>query len=302
MIGAPLKVLVTGGQGQLASALREVMECGGVENLHIPPTYAQADFDYPTHDDLDITDDIAVRSWFDEHGPYDLVINCASMTNVDYCETDEPAAFLVNAVGVLNLARATEACRGKFVQISTDYVFPGLDQSPRAEDDRIYPISAYGRSKWAGEVMAELSCSRTFIIRTAWLYGKHGSNFVKTMIRLARQNGVVSVVNDQFGNPTNAKDLATAILIIACTNDYGVYHCTNSGVCSWFDFACAILDNAKIECEREGISSEEYKKRFPASANRPKYSALRNEHLRHATGQTMRPWQTALESFFESQL
>ena len=141
--------------------------------------------------------------------------------------------------------------------------------------------------------------AKCFIVRTAWLYGYIGKNFVKTMLRLARENGKISVVNDQMGNPTSANDLAYEILKIATTDDYGTYHCTNNGTCSWFDFASAIVDAAGIDCEKEGLSSAEYKERFPLSADRPAYSSLENAHLAATVGDEMRPWQEALATYMD---
>ena len=162
------------------------------------------------------------------------------------------------------------------------------------------PISAYGRTKWAGEVLVRSSCSRAFIVRTAWLYGYVGKNFVKTMMRLAREAGKISVVADQYGNPTSANDLAYEILKIAATEEYGTYHATNKGTCSWFDFACAIVDGVGISCEKESLTSAEYKQRFPQSADRPAFSSLENKHLANTVGDEMRPWQDALADYLKN--
>jgi dTDP-4-dehydrorhamnose reductase len=149
-------------------------------------------------------------------------------------------------------------------------------------------------------VLVRAACSRAFIVRTAWLYGYVGKNFVKTMLRLARQNGRISVVADQFGNPTSANDLAYEILEIARGEHYGTYHCTNEGVASWYEFACAAVDAAGIACEKEPLTSAEYKRRFPLSADRPKYSALENRHLAETVGNRMRPWREALATYMDN--
>ena len=263
----------------------------------LPASYAGAQVDYIDYDVLDISDEAAVESWFAQNGPYDLAINCAAITNVDGCETNEAAAFKVNALGPRNLARAQESSGGKFVHVSTDYVFPGTDPHPRTEADPVCPLSAYGRTKWAGELLAADACARTFIVRTAWLYGYIGKNFAKTMMRLAREHGKISVVSDQMGNPTSANDLAYEILAIAETEEYGTYHCTNEGTCSWFDFASAVVDAAGIDCEKEPLTSVEYKQRFPLSAARPAYSSLENAHLARTIGNDMRPWHEALATY-----
>lgn len=292
-----MRILITGGSGQLGTELQRVLREGRSEIGPIPKAYAGAEVDAADLADLDVSDAEAVGAWFSERGPYDLVVNCAAMTNVDGCELDEDAAFRANALGPENLARTCEACGAKLVQISTDYVFPGDDPEPRVESDPTGPVSAYGRTKLAGEERALAACSRCFVVRTAWLYGYAGKNFVKTMLRLARGTGRISVVADQLGNPTSANDLAREILRIAETEAYGVYHCTNEGTCSWFDLACAAVDLAGVPCEREALTSAEYKERFPESADRPRCSSLRNKRLEDTIGNGMRPWEEALASY-----
>lgn len=294
-----MKILVTGGYGQLGNELKRCFDTMEAEIGPIPSIYEGAEVDYIDYDTLDISDAAAVDAWYAEHGPYDLTINGAAITNVDGCESDEAGALRVNALGAENMARAAAACGGKIVHVSTDYVFPGTDPVPRKETDEIGPISAYGRTKWEGEVLALDANDKTFVVRTAWLYGYIGKNFVKTMLRLAREHGRIAVVNDQMGNPTSANDLAYEILKIASTDNYGTYHCTNDGTCSWFDFACAIVDAAGIECEKEGLSSVEYKERFPQSADRPAYSSLENAHLAATIGDEMRPWKDALATYMD---
>lgn len=294
-----MKILVTGERGQLGNELRRCFETMQAEIGPIPGAYEGADVDYIDYQVLDISDALAVDAWYAEHGPYDLTINCAAITNVDGCEQDEDAAFAVNARGAENMARAVAMSGGKLVHVSTDYVFAGTNPQPRTEADEPDPVSAYGRTKLAGEQLVSAACDRSFIVRTAWLYGYVGKNFVKTMLRLARENGRISVVNDQFGNPTNANDLAYEILKIALTDNYGIYHCTNNNACSWFEFACDIVDIAGIDCEKEGLSSAEYKERFPQSADRPEYSNLENAHLAATIGDEMRLWGDALVTYMQ---
>ena len=295
-----MRLLVTGSHGQLGNELRRCLETMTAEISAIPEAYRGAEVDYVDYDVLNIADAEAINAWFALHGPYDIVVNCAAITNVDGCELDEEGAYRVNAVGAENMARATAACGGKIVHVSTDYVFPGDAPEPRRESDKVGPISAYGRTKLAGEQLAQAACARTFIVRTAWLYGYVGKNFVKTMLRLARDNGKISVVSDQLGNPTSANDLAYEILRLALTENYGVYHCTNNGICSWFDFASAAVDLANVPCEREPLSSAEYKACFPKSADRPSYSSLDNMRLRETIGDEMRPWRDALETYIRN--
>lgn len=294
-----MRILITGSKGQLGNELKRLLETGKAEIGPVPSEYNEANVDYVDYDALDITDAAAVESWMSEHA-YDLVINCAAMTNVDGCEAAEGAAFKVNAQGPENLARECEKQDAKFVQVSTDYVFPGIDATPRTEQDSTGPVSAYGRSKLAGELAVRKACRKYFIVRTAWLYGYVGKNFVKTMLNLGKTKDEISVVNDQLGNPTSANDLAYEILKIALTDNYGVYHCTNEGTCSWADFSKAIMEGAGLNCKVNRCTSKEYKEMNPASANRPAYSSLENVHLKTTIGNEMRDWQNALKTYLEN--
>ena len=204
------------------------------------------------------------------------------------------------AIGPRNLALACEKVNARLIHISTDYVFPGTANGGVALDECAVPapISAYGQTKLLGEQYVERFCRRHFIVRTAWLYSSYGKNFVKTMIRLGRTHDKITVVNDQLGNPTNAVDLAYHILKLAVSHDYGIYHCTGNGICSWYDFACAIMQGAGLSCKVEPVTSAEYAAANPASASRPAWSALENRMLRCTVGDEMRDWQDALKDFF----
>lgn len=294
-----MRILITGSKGQLGNELKRLLETGKAEIGPVPSEYNDAKVDYVDYDALDITDAAAVELWMGEHA-YDLVINCAAMTNVDGCEAAEEAAFKVNAQGPENLARECKKQGAKFIQVSTDYVFPGTDATPRTEQDPTGPVSAYGRSKLAGELAVRKACRKYFIIRTAWLYGYVGKNFVKTMLNLGKTKDEISVVNDQLGNPTSANDLAYEILKIALTDNYGVYHCTNEGTCSWADFSKAIMEGAGLNCKVNRCTSKEYKEMNPASANRPAYSSLENVHLKTTIGNEMRDWQNALKTYLKN--
>lgn len=289
-----MKVLITGASGQLGNELRRLFETGVAEIGPIPAEFKDADVVYTDTPQLDITDADAVDE-FVKNGGYDLVINCAAMTNVDGCESNEQLADLVNAEGATNLAKATAEAGIPLVHVSTDYVFPGNQQGERLEIDETNPISAYGRSKLAGETGVAEANPKHHIVRTAWLYGYVGKNFAKTMLRLAENHDQVTVVDDQLGNPTNANDLAYEILKIALTDDYGIWHVTNEGTCSWADFAEAVL--ADTDCEVVRCTSEEYKQAHPDSADRPAYSSLRNKHLEDTVGNEMRSWQDALATY-----
>ncbi len=290
-----VRLLVTGANGQLGSELRRLLTEGRGEIGPTPACYEGAEVRYASRRDLDIASDDAVRAYFDQHGPFDVVFNCAADTNVDRCEADSYGAYAANAYGPELLARACTASGAKLVHVSTDYVFAGDVERDRVEDDAVSPLGVYGASKLAGERLVAHYCPRSFIVRTAWLYGYRGRNFVKTMLRLARENGSIRVVADQFGNPTSANDVAYEMLKLATTEEYGVYHCTNEGTCSWYDFACAVVDGAGVACTKTPLTTEE----FPRPARRPAYSSLANARLAATVGNEMRPWREALASYLD---
>lgn len=294
-----LKVLITGAKGQLGSELGRCLANMQAEIGSISEAYADAQVFLCDSSTLDIADKDAVSKAFQEIEP-DIVFNCAAFTNVDGCELNEDAAYAVNATGPENLAQAAKGCGAKLVHVSTDYVFPGTEPTPRIEDDEPAPISAYGRTKLAGEIAVRKNCDECFIVRTAWLYGYNGKNFVKTMIGLGEKFDEVTVVNDQFGNPTSANDLAYTILKLALTDDYGIYHATNEGTCSWAEFAAAIMQGAGLDCRVVSVSSAQWKEMHPESAARPAFSSLENKRLVDTIGNDMRPWQDALASYFEN--
>lgn len=295
-----MKILITGSRGQLGNELQRCLSTMTAEIAPIPSEYESAQVDAVDADVLDITDKDAIDAWFIANGPYDIVVNGAAMTNVDGCEQEEDVANAVNGQGPANLAMVCEAQGTKFVQVSTDYVFPGNVPGERVESDEVAPLSAYGRSKLLGEQVTAEHCSKHFIVRTAWLYGYVGHNFVKTMRKLGQTHDQITVVNDQLGNPTSANDLAYEILKIALTDDYGIYHCTGKGTCSWCDFAAAIMEGLGLDCKVVPVTSEQYKAANPASADRPAYSSLRNEHLEKTVGDEMRPWRDALATYLQN--
>ena len=280
--------LLLGATGQLGEAISRRQATVGF--LGVPADRAK----------IDLSDEDSVRAWFSSGAIGSVAINAAAMTAVDGCETDEYRAFEINALGPKYLAENVTRQGGTLLHVSTDYVFSGTDPTPRKETDPVCPINAYGRTKWAGEVFVRAICPKHFIVRTAWLYGLHGKNFVKTILKKARETGRISVVADQYGSPTFVNDLAEAILQLAQTEQYGTYHCTNAGVCSWFELASAAVDMADIPCEKEAITTEEYRRRFPQSARRPMYSALDNTKIAGVLGKPLRPWRDALEEFIDA--
>ncbi|MDO4798151.1 MAG: dTDP-4-dehydrorhamnose reductase [Coriobacteriales bacterium] len=279
-----MRALITGANGQLGRALGDALAS----------TYALVDaVDLP---ELDISSMDCVSSWFDSRGPYDVVFNCAAFTNVDGCEQDFAGAFAANALGPMNLARACAACEATLVHVSTDYVFPGTMPGARTEDDVPSPISAYGRSKLAGEGLALAHNPRTHVVRTAWLYGD-GRNFVRTMLSLADRFDQITVVDDQLGNPTYAVDLAHELVRIAETDHYGVWHCTNEGTCSWADLAQETFALAGRSTQVVRCTSADWKSMHPESADRPAFSSLKNGRLAATIGNEMRPWKEALAAY-----
>ncbi len=287
-----MKVIVVGSKGQLGTELIRQLQSGESELGKIPAVYQGAEivgYDMP---EIDITRLEDLRSLFDTHRP-DVVFNCAAYTNVDGCETHQDDAFRVNAVGARNLAMVAERVGAKLVHVSTDYVFDGIKPTPRCEYDATNPTSVYGQTKLLGEQYVQSFCTRWFIVRTAWLYGYWGKNFVKAILKRAGETGSVTVVDDQRGNPTNAVDLAFHLLKIAQTEEYGIYHCTGNGECSWFEFAREIVACAGIRAQVTPCTSDQY----PSPVKRPAYSALEHRMLRLTVGDDMRDWQEALACF-----
>lgn len=288
-----MKILITGAHGQLGNELCSILASGKAEIGAIDGAYKDAQVTPADIGEFDITDMASARAFIKDVMP-DIIINCAAMTNVDGCETDSETAFKVNAAGVRNLAICAKEFGAKFIHVSTDYVFPGDGERPYREWDVVAPKSAYGASKALGEKYALAFCDKTFVVRTSWLYGYIGKNFVKTVRRVIRERGSITVVNDQRGNPTNANDLAYHLLKIALTEDYGIYHCTGEGECSWYEFAREIAkysgygEDSVLPC-----TSDEYK----SPTKRPAYSSLDNLALKCGAGNEMRDWQTALKEF-----
>ncbi len=287
-----MKILITGCNGQLGNELRSILALGKSEIGGIPDLLLGAEVVAVDIDELDITSFDAVNDLVSKEKP-DVIINSAAMTNVDGCESMQDVAYKVNAAGVRNLAVAAESVGAKFIHISTDYVFAGNGSVPYAEWDKIDPQSIYGKSKALGEQYALAFCKKSFIVRTSWLYGYIGKNFVKTVRRVMKERGAMTVVNDQRGNPTNANDLAHHILKLAVTNEYGIYHCTGKGECTWFEFAKEIVKSSNISGEVSPCSSEEY----PSPVKRPKFSSLSHLALECAVGDEMRDWKVALKEY-----
>ncbi len=269
--------LITGAYGQLGHSLKNIL---GQEGLYVD------------RDCLDICNLEHVDSFVGKHRPK-LIINCAAYTAVDQAESDEANAFLVNATGPENLARVAGKCGIPLIHVSTDYVFDGMSCRPYREDDETNPQSAYGRTKLAGEVAVLKYAETAAIVRTAWLYSTVGNNFVKTMQRLGRERSSLGVVSDQIGTPTYAPDLAQALLALAGRMTPGsreLYHFTNEGVASWYDFAVAIMELSGIDCQVTPIRTEDY----PTPAKRPAYSVLDKSKMKSLTGLAIPYWRKSL--------
>ncbi len=282
------KLLITGCSGQLGRALNKEYEGEQVELINT---------DVP---ELDITDLDAVMHLIRECKP-DVIMNCAAMTAVDLCESEYDKAFRINAIGPRNLSIAAHETGAKLFQISTDYVFSGKSKVPYKETDQPDPQSVYGSTKLAGEQFVRDFAGHYFIIRTAWLYGE-GKNFVKTMLRLSESNQKVRVVEDQYGSPTSAEELAKMMHVLEPTENYGLFHGTCEGCCSWADFAVEIFRQAGKSTFVEHISTEEYMAAVNTGvvANRPAFSVLDNQMLRMTTDFKMAGWEDALSVYMKT--
>lgn len=288
------KILVTGCNGQLGRAINREYDRNEAEFIN---TDVQAQEGVTA---LDITNVDDVLALVRETRP-DVIINCAAHTNVDKCETQLDLAYKINAIGPRNLSIAASETGAKLIHISTDYVFRGNADKPITEFDSPDPVSAYGRTKYAGEGFVKEFAEKYFIIRTAWLYGE-GHNFVKTMLKLAETHDTLSVVKDQIGCPTSAAELARMIHHLEPTESYGTYHGVCEGVCSWADFADAIFAKAGKKVTVNHVTTEEYMKMNPKSARRPAYSVLDDYMLRLTTDFRMKSWEAALDEYMEQGL
>ena len=294
-----MKILITGSNGQLGNELQKIVATGTAEIGSVSEEIKNSEVFAMDVDTLDITNLEQVKKVLNEVKP-DVVINCAAATNVDGCEANQDLAFKINSLGPRNLAMVAEELGAKIVQVSTDYVFSGVGEAPLKECDLVAPVSVYGKTKLLGEEFVRDFSTKYYIVRTAWLYGYVGHNFVYTMMKLGKDRDTLNVVNDQLGNPTHANDLAYHILKLIQTEEYGVYHCTGKGECSWYNFASEIMKLSGRNCTVNPCTSEEYKSMYPNSADRPAYSSLDNMMLRCTIGDEMRDWKDALKTFMDN--
>lgn len=281
-----MRILVSGAYGQLGSEIK---------TLRLE--YPEWDFLFTDVDSLDITDENAVDQFIAEKN-IDFLINCAAYTAVDKAESDVETATKVNALAPGILAKVTKKYGIKLIHISTDYVFAGDACEPYSEEDKVNPQGVYGQTKLDGERNVQAQNPESIIIRTAWLYSVYGNNFVKTMLRVGREKGELGVVFDQVGSPTNAADLAAAVLEIICLSEKdasafvpGIYHFSNEGVASWYDFAVAIFEMAGVKCIVNPLTSEQ----FPTPTKRPHYSVLNKSKIRNTFGIKIPYWRDSLK-------
>lgn len=275
-----MKILVTGVNGQLGHDVMEVLTARGITCKGVDIA------------DFDLTNQEAVSTYIRDYAPT-AVIHCAAFTAVDRSEDDKELCFAVNVTGTENIARICKEIQAKMVYISTDYVFDGKGDKPFETNAPKDPQGHYGRTKSLGEDKVREYLSEYFIVRTAWVFGINGNNFVKTMIRLGKERDELNVVADQFGSPTFSADLAVLLCDMIVTGRYGIYHATNEGFCSWYDFAEAIMKEAGLSAKVLPVTSEQY----PSKAVRPKNSRLSKKSLDDAGFNRLPTWQDALKRY-----
>lgn len=275
-------ILVTGSNGQLGHDIIKLLE----NSEHRVYGYDRKQ--------MDITDEKAVFREVTKIKP-DVIVHCAAYTNVDGAEMDQDGAYAVNTLGTKYLAMAAKEVDAKMVYVSTDYVFDGEAKEPYEVDSPTNPIGVYGKTKLGGEKAVKEILDKYYIVRTAWVFGKNGKNFVKTMLRLGKERGEIGVVADQYGSPTYTIDLAKFIIKLIQTDKYGLYHATNSGTCSWYEFAVEIFKQAGLNVKVNPLTTEQY----PTPAKRPKFSVLSKKKIVEEGFTPLQHWQDALNAYLK---
>ena len=276
-----MRVLVTGAKGQLGSDLLCELSKRNIESVGIDI------------EDLDITDAAATKKVIEDinnKAKLDAIIHCAAYTAVDAAEDNEALVTKINAEGTKNIAEVAKTLDVTMMYISTDYVFDGEGKRPWEPDDKRAPLNVYGMAKYNGELYVEELVKKYFIVRISWVFGLHGNNFIKTMLRLGKERGAVSVVNDQIGSPTYTPDLSRLLADMIVTDKYGRYHATNEGLCSWYDFAVEIFKQANLDVAVTPVSSDA----FPVKAKRPHNSRMDKSKLTENGFKLLPTWQDAL--------
>ena len=274
------KILVTGSNGQLGQCLKQQLQNTGDVSCY-----------FATREDLDITNNDVVHQFFGEHN-FDYCINTAAYTNVEKAESEQKEAFLINAEGAYNLVKACKKYNVVLLHISTDYVFDGMAKTPYQEQDPTNPLNVYGASKLKGEQHIGDTWNKHFIIRTSWLYSQYGHNFLNSMLEFAEQKKALAITTQQTGTPTNANDLAQVLVTIIKTRNtrYGVYHFSNQGEATWYDFATAIF-KATGEIDTVNLAKTEH---YATFAKRPVYSVLNCNKLKVTLGTQYKNWEDSL--------
>lgn len=277
------RVLVTGGTGQLGLSLRK-----------IAAEFPEFELIFVTRNELDLASKCSIEAFFSGNDTFDFIINTAAYTAVDLAETERELAEQINHLAVGHLARIAKEKRIFLLQVSTDYVFDGKAYRPYIESDAVAPKNHYGMTKLKGEQALQASGCAGAIVRTSWVYSEFGKNFVKTMLKLGSERDEISVVADQVGSPTYATDLARVCLLLIQTSAFkegiALYHYSNEGVCSWYDFALAALEYSTTSCKVWPIATEEY----PTAAQRPYYSVLDKKKIKNKTGFLNPSWRDSL--------
>ena len=281
-----MKVLVTGVGGQLGFDVCRRLNQLGIANKGVDIQ------------DFDLTDGEAVLCAVKDYAP-DAIIHCAAYTNVEKAETMPEACAAVNETGTRNVAQAALAVNAKMMYISTDYVFNGQGTRPWEPDDHREPLNAYGQSKYEGELAVEELVKKFFIVRIAWVFGVNGKNFIKTMLRVGKERGAVSVVDDQIGSPTYTYDLARLLVDMIQSDKYGRYHATNEGLCSWYEFAVEIFKQAGMDVKVTPVSTAEYTAAYPGQAKRPMNSRISKEKLSDNGFERLPSWQDAVGRYLK---
>jgi dTDP-4-dehydrorhamnose reductase len=292
-----MRILVTGKNGQLGKSIQKIVyeENSNSQNAN--------NFVFVGREELDLSDENNINNYFDNNDRFDIIINCAAYTAVDKAEEEKDLANQVNHLAVQQLAEISNKHKTKLMHISTDYVFDGESDEPYTETDKTNPINVYGKTKLAGEkALQEVMSTNAIIIRTSWLYSEYGNNFVKNMLKLGKERDELNVVSDQIGSPTYATDLAKAILEIINNKNYHnkeqsteVYHYSNEGEISWYEFTKGIFKIAKVDCKVNPITTEQY----PTPAQRPRNTLMIQDKISERFDITMRGWLNSLQACVE---
>lgn len=277
-----MKILVTGVKGQLGHDVVEECQKRGIEAIGVDV------------EEMDITDASKVEEVI-KASNVDAVVHCAAWTAVDKAEDEVALCTKVNVDGTYNIAKVCKELDIKMMYFSTDYVFDGQGDQEWKEYDERHPLNVYGQTKCEGEIAVQKLLEKYFIVRIAWVFGVNGNNFIKTMLRLGKERGAVSVVNDQIGSPTYTYDLAKLVVDMIQTDKYGIYHATNEGLCSWYEFACEIFKQAGLDVEVTPVDSSA----FPAKAKRPSNSRMSKAELDKNGFNRLPSWQDALQRYLK---